>query len=343
MRNWWTRSAISWTAALPPPSILLKLSHKNHSTATLIALLGAKVKIYSKFDSFYFQSLLLSLHYCFWVVWFYRWDISLFNSATINSYKIFYFYLCLFSCTIIFFWFVYCIPINPFHHSMLRWIDWLVCWLFVWTIHSYYCWFSGTALLSAITSLPRTVDEHYESFNFYKGIDAIMTVLRDTNALVQNTAPWTLVKSRDASDQERLQHLLFLALEALRVCGVLIAPITPRLSRVLLEKLSHVPPEELLNLDNFSMASSGVAMQERMFSKEKVTLFERIGVETNVKREKGKAAAWNSVCSFPKYFWCVFCDTSLFRLIAPLLHSKTLTWKFFLIGLVSLFFLVQFD
>ncbi|OQV25943.1 Methionine--tRNA ligase, mitochondrial [Hypsibius exemplaris] len=98
----------------------------------------------------------------------------------------------------------------------------------------------GSTLIENLTALPRIVDEHYESFNFYKGIEAVMSVLREANTLVQNTTPWTLANSKDSLDKEKLRHVLFLALETLRVSGVLLSPVTPTLSSILLGKLRRI-------------------------------------------------------------------------------------------------------
>jgi methionyl-tRNA synthetase len=143
----------------------------------------------------------------------------------------------------------------------------------------------ATTLLAAIESLPKIVDEHYESFNIYKGIDAIMSVLRHTNVLVQNTAPWSLAKSEDATDLQKLEHLLFLAFEALKVCGVLLSPVTPHLSAILLEKLRYSLPDQL-DLAAFSLPAT--ANSSRQLGQQKVTLFNRILLDTNtVKSPKG--------------------------------------------------------
>ncbi|XP_055344371.1 methionine--tRNA ligase, mitochondrial-like [Paramacrobiotus metropolitanus] len=92
-------------------------------------------------------------------------------------------------------------------------------------------------LLTDIHALPQTVAEHFEAFHIYKAIDAVMHTLREVNAYVQDTAPWTLAKSGVEGDQDRLEVMLFVALEALRVAGVLLGPVTPGLGETVLGKL----------------------------------------------------------------------------------------------------------
>ena len=67
-----------------------------------------------------------------------------------------------------------------------------------------------------------------------------MSRLRDANALVQEYKPWDLVKTSEENREhrEKIEAMLFLVYESLRVCGVLLQPIVPSVSRVLLDKLN---------------------------------------------------------------------------------------------------------
>ena len=95
-------------------------------------------------------------------------------------------------------------------------------------------------LLNKLDSLGSECSEHYDSFNYYKAIQAIMSRLRDANVLVQEYKPWDLVKTSEENRQhrEKIEAMLFLVYESLRVCGVLLQPIVPSVSRVLLDKLN---------------------------------------------------------------------------------------------------------
>ena len=94
---------------------------------------------------------------------------------------------------------------------------------------------SGQALdlLDKVRELPGTVKGHYLDFEYYKGVDAVMEVLRDANGYVQEEKPWELNKT----DRDRLAAVLSVALECLRVSGILLQPIVPQLSEKLLSKL----------------------------------------------------------------------------------------------------------
>lgn len=97
-------------------------------------------------------------------------------------------------------------------------------------------------LLASLDSLRSQCDEHFDSFNYYKAIQCIMTRLRDANALVQEFKPWEILKSDcgggDAEGTHKIEKMLFIVYESLRVCGILLQPIVPNVSRVLLDKLN---------------------------------------------------------------------------------------------------------
>lgn len=93
-------------------------------------------------------------------------------------------------------------------------------------------------LIQQCNSLPLRVKTAYDSFEFYHGIIAIMDVLRLCNAYVQHEQPWILAKSKSLHDQQRLQTLIYLTLECLRICGILLQPIIPIISQQLLDILN---------------------------------------------------------------------------------------------------------
>jgi len=106
--------------------------------------------------------------------------------------------------------------------------------------HQYQLFHTETSksLIQHLENLSSLVDNCYDNFNFYQGIVHVMDTLRITNQFVQEEKPWELKKT----DTERLQFVLCLALEALRISGILLQPIIPNLANVLLTKL-NIPKE----------------------------------------------------------------------------------------------------
>ena len=56
---------------------------------------------------------------------------------------------------------------------------------------------------------------HFEDFNFYKGIDEIITTLSLTNKFFESEKPWYLANKSDESDH--LNYVIHLTMESLRV------------------------------------------------------------------------------------------------------------------------------
>merc|ERR1719402_1892515 len=95
----------------------------------------------------------------------------------------------------------------------------------------------GLQLKEKLETLACDVEIQYEGFNFYQGISSIMDVLRLTNVFVQEEKPWELKKT----DLERLRFVLHVTFESLRVCGIILQPVVPNISKMLLDKLGICP------------------------------------------------------------------------------------------------------
>jgi len=87
------------------------------------------------------------------------------------------------------------------------------------------------------------VDEHYRSFNHNRAIEAAMSVLRDANSFLQSHQPWHLAKSLDRDDCSALQCILHVGLESARVAALALSPVTPELSRRIMDRLGCEPSE----------------------------------------------------------------------------------------------------
>ena len=82
-------------------------------------------------------------------------------------------------------------------------------------------------LVESLHALPARFDESFESLRIDRGVDAIMAVLREANLFLQSARPWKM----DASlEQERIRVVLYVIMETLRVCGILLQPIVPGLA-----------------------------------------------------------------------------------------------------------------
>lgn len=67
-----------------------------------------------------------------------------------------------------------------------------------------------------------------------EGLQTIMTVVYQTNAYMQASAPWDL---GDPEKQEQLDCVIYLCAESLRICGILLQPFMPAKMKQLLDML----------------------------------------------------------------------------------------------------------
>jgi methionyl-tRNA synthetase len=90
----------------------------------------------------------------------------------------------------------------------------------------------------------------YSNAAFGKGLEAILQVLYDVNKYFQDCAPWQLTPKKFAtSDPEiiamnkrRLQDILYITYEAIRVCSLLLQPIIPQKVAQVMDHF-HIPKE----------------------------------------------------------------------------------------------------
>ena len=90
-------------------------------------------------------------------------------------------------------------------------------------------------MIASLKQLPGIVKHNFDEYTIYKALDAIMHQLRLTNNFLQKHKIWELAKQPEQEDW----HLcvISVALETLRVCGILLQPTVPQLADVLLSKL----------------------------------------------------------------------------------------------------------
>jgi len=130
------------------------------------------------------------------------------------------------------------------------------------------------SLIQHLESLADSVSPAYEAFNFYQGIVMIMDVLRLTNSFVQDEKPWELKKT----DLQKLDFVLALSLESLRICGILLSPIVPGISNNLLNKLQvPVSSRSMKNCSEFAWSTQPTEkLSLKNLHEDKIVLFKKI-------------------------------------------------------------------
>ena len=91
--------------------------------------------------------------------------------------------------------------------------------------------------LEKINSLDKIVDEKMEQLHVSEALESIFEVLRRSNKYIDETMPWVLAKEEEKKD--RLETVLYLLLESIRVCASLLEPYIPTTSSEILKQLNQ--------------------------------------------------------------------------------------------------------
>ncbi|UJR25658.1 hypothetical protein I4U23_007009 [Adineta vaga] len=135
---------------------------------------------------------------------------------------------------------------------------------------------STNDLVEQCIQLSSRVKDAYDSYEFYHGIIAIMDVLRVCNGYVQLEQPWLLAKSSKEIDRQRLQILIYLTLECLRICGILLQPIIPSISKQLLDVLDI--DQNKRSLDDCKILMKHNERKLNIQKNERVSLYQRLPI-----------------------------------------------------------------
>lgn len=119
-------------------------------------------------------------------------------------------------------------------------------------------------LIEKLKKLPSIYEEHFECYNFYLAIDEIVATLHMTNSLVQESQPWVLAKNSEMNS--KLDAILALVFESLRINGILLQPIVPNMAHKILDKInvsanrrSWNDTKYQLDLDQLERPLSGIS------------------------------------------------------------------------------------
>jgi methionyl-tRNA synthetase len=85
------------------------------------------------------------------------------------------------------------------------------------------------------SSIAVKVPAAIEALEVNRGVEEVMELVRSTNRYLENREPWQLAKEEEK--RHLLETVLYTAAESLRLAGVLLCPIMPEKTRLLLQQL----------------------------------------------------------------------------------------------------------
>lgn len=118
------------------------------------------------------------------------------------------------------------------------------------------------ALHTALGELPAKVKVLFDKGEFGRGLALVFDALALANRYVSDNEPWQLVKSPAISiDQKRLQVVLFYALESVRLSAIILQPVMPEKTALLLDHLGTSSNERLWKHAKFGIGWQTVSSQ----------------------------------------------------------------------------------
>lgn len=92
-------------------------------------------------------------------------------------------------------------------------------------------------LIEKVSEAPGKCREHFDSFNFHLVVDTVMAMLHSANGFFEATKPWELKKG-DEDALKKLETIISLTMESLRIAGIILQPIIPDFTEKLLQRLN---------------------------------------------------------------------------------------------------------
>ncbi|XP_043654021.1 methionine--tRNA ligase, mitochondrial [Drosophila teissieri] len=142
-------------------------------------------------------------------------------------------------------------------------------------------------LQDSLLQLSERCASHYECNHFHLVADTAMATLHAANNFFESSKPWTLKAGAPDGNQARLETIIAMTMDALRLSGIVLQPIIPQLANRLLDKLS-VPTAQRgwhYLAESFATtpaSSPGLGESRQLDGQTSALLFQRILEETAV-------------------------------------------------------------
>lgn len=140
---------------------------------------------------------------------------------------------------------------------------------------------SCKVLVEKLTELPPACKQHYTAYNFHLVADAVMALLHASNNFFESVRPWEL-KNGNEEATRKLETIISLTMESLRVSGIIMWPIIPDFCDKLLQRL-NVPSDQRVWKDT---KLSLKKVPNSLVDLESNILFKRIILETEKPAQK---------------------------------------------------------
>jgi len=131
---------------------------------------------------------------------------------------------------------------------------------------------------SVIANSVAKTQKYFDNFEFQNGLNELWAIVRRANKYIDETAPWVLAK--DEAKKEELNSVMYHLYEALRIVAILVQPVMPDASNVILEELGVSEENK-----QFSKLEYGV-IEQAIVTKTPIVLFKRLDVQKELAKHE---------------------------------------------------------
>ena len=119
--------------------------------------------------------------------------------------------------------------------------------------------------------------KYFDNFEFQNGLNELWNIVRRANKYIDETAPGVLAK--DESKKEELNDVMYHLYEAIRIVAILVNPVMPDASNIILEELGV---SEQISFENIEYGYT----QNSEVTKTPVVLFKRLDVQKELAKHE---------------------------------------------------------
>ena len=118
----------------------------------------------------------------------------------------------------------------------------------------------------------------FDNFEFQNGLNELWTIVRRANKYIDETAPWVLAKDENA--KEALNSVMYHLYEALRLTAILVSPVMPDASNIILEELGANDSNKTFDSLKYGLT------EEAVVTKTPIVLFKRLDVQKELAKHE---------------------------------------------------------
>ena len=121
---------------------------------------------------------------------------------------------------------------------------------------------------------------NFDNFEFQNGLNELWNIVRRANKYIDETAPWVLAK--DGTKKEELNDVMYHLYEAIRIVAILVNPVMPDASNIILEELGIEEEDRIF--DNLKYGYT----EKAEVTKTPIVLFKRLDVQKELAKYEKK-------------------------------------------------------